>query len=105
MAKYSAFAGPVENTMISEDSVTSPWSRRSVEIIFEAHRQAAAQEALQLHNFKIDGGEFPLTVLISDPAAKKKRTDAESTKSSLFVGGLNSKTTENDVNNLFSKVG
>lgn len=49
-------------------------------------------------------GDFPLTVLISDPSAKKKRTDEESTKATLFVGGLNAMTTEGEVRKLLSSV-
>lgn len=63
--------------------------------------QAVAQDALNLNQFKIDGGH-PMTVLISDPSAKTKRSDAS--KSTLFVGGLNAKTTEHDVRGLFAKV-
>ncbi|WOO76790.1 putative RNA-binding protein [Vanrija pseudolonga] len=63
---------------------------------------AVAQDALNLNQFKIDGGH-PMTVLISDPSAKTKRSDAS--KSTLFVGGLNAKTTEHDVRGLFSKYG
>ncbi len=43
-----------------------------------------------------------MTVLISDPSAKTKRSDA--VQSTLFVGGLNSKTTEEDVDRLFKPV-
>ena len=45
--------------------------------------------------------EFPLTVLISDPTVKSKRTDAsESANRTLFVGGLTAQTTEEDVTSL-----
>jgi RNA recognition motif-containing protein len=55
-----------------------------------------AQECLVLNGLKID--EFPLTVLISDPAVKAKRTDAdESVNRTLFIGGLTPNTTEQDV--------
>ncbi|KAL1413103.1 Splicing factor [Vanrija albida] len=63
---------------------------------------AVAQDALNLNQFKIDGGH-PMTVAISDPSAKTKRSDAS--RSTLFVGGLNAKTTEHDVRGLFSKYG
>lgn len=46
---------------------------------------------------------FGLTVRISDPSAKAKRSDEKD--SVLFVGGLGSKTTEQDVKDLFKKVG
>ena len=45
---------------------------------------------------------FGLTVRISDPSAKAKRTDEKD--SVLFVGGLGSKTTEQDVKDLFKEV-
>lgn len=66
-----------------------------------AYSQAAAQEALVLHGMQLDT-KFGLTVLISDPAAKVKRSDT--TDSSLFVGGLTDKTTEEDVRQLFRGV-
>ena len=40
--------------------------------------------------------------MISDPAAKAKRSDAK--KTTLFVGGLASQTTEADIRGLFEKV-
>lgn len=43
-----------------------------------------------------------MNVLISDPAARTKRVDASN--STLFVGGLNSKTTEEEVRQLFQPV-
>ncbi|WWD18688.1 hypothetical protein CI109_103142 [Kwoniella shandongensis] len=59
---------------------------------------SVAQEATVLNGYKTDGG-FGLTVLISDPSVKAKRSDA--TNSTLFIGGLNAKTTEADVRSLF----
>jgi RNA recognition motif-containing protein len=50
----------------------------------------------------MDGGTFPMTVLISDPSARKQRSDEAN--STLFVGGLTSKTTEADLRKLFAKV-
>jgi len=42
--------------------------------------------------------EFPLTVLISDPSVKTKRSDKDPASGrTLFVGGLTSKTTQADV--------
>lgn len=76
-------------------------SRRFCYITMES--PAAAQNALILHNFKVDGSAFPMQVLVSDPSAKKKRSDASN--STLFVGGLNAKTTEADVKRLFSEYG
>lgn len=66
--------------------------------------QAVAQEALVLHDYKVPGAStnFGLTVLISDPSAKAKRSDAAN--STLFVGGLNSKSTEVDIKGLFNEV-
>lgn len=45
---------------------------------------------------------FKLSVKISDPAAKTKRTDA--TDSKLFVGGLDFRTTEAELQELFEPV-
>lgn len=57
-----------------------------------------------LHGYKIPGAStnFGLTVLISDPSAKTKRSDAAN--STLFIGGLNNKSTEVDVKGLFNEV-
>nr|XP_031864419.1 uncharacterized protein CI109_000333 [Kwoniella shandongensis]KAA5531491.1 hypothetical protein CI109_000333 [Kwoniella shandongensis] len=63
---------------------------------------SVAQEATVLNGYKTDGG-FGLTVLISDPSVKAKRSDA--TNSTLFIGGLNAKTTEADVRSLFHEHG
>ena len=53
---------------------------------------------------KLEG--FGLSVLISDPSAKTKRTDADdSANRTLFVGGLTPKTTEHDVKVLFGAHG
>ncbi|WVO20839.1 uncharacterized protein IAS62_002139 [Cryptococcus decagattii] len=78
-------------------------SRRFCYITMES--PAAAQEALVLHGYKIPGAStnFGLTVLISDPSAKTKRSDAAN--STLFVGGLNNKSTEVDVKGLFNEFG
>ncbi|KAL7420568.1 Splicing factor [Cryptotrichosporon argae] len=65
---------------------------------------ASAQEAASmLDNYKASGATFGLKVAISDPSAKVKRTDASN--STLFVGGLNAKTTEGDVRALFDPHG
>ena len=45
---------------------------------------------------------FGLTVRISDPSVKAKRSDEKDAV--LFVGGLNAKTTEQDVRDLFKDV-
>ena len=64
---------------------------------------SAAQLATSLHGSKEQGvSDFGLTVLISDPAAKKQRTDAGRT--TLFVGGVASGTSEADVREHFGKV-
>lgn len=63
---------------------------------------AAAQEALVLNNFKNDEG-FGMKVLISDPSAKTKRSDASDT--TLFVGGLNAKSRENDIRKILHTYG
>ncbi|WVQ78414.1 hypothetical protein IAT38_000500 [Cryptococcus sp. DSM 104549] len=77
-------------------------SRRFVYITMDS--PAAAQEALVLHGYKIPGGHnFGLTVLISDPSAKTKRSDE--TKSTLFLGGLGATSTELDVRGLLKKYG
>ncbi|KAK8858792.1 hypothetical protein IAR55_003022 [Kwoniella newhampshirensis] len=73
-------------------------SRRFCYITMES--PAVAQEATVLHGYKTDDG-FGLTVLISDPSVKTKRSDA--TNSTLFVGGLNPKTTEADVRGIFQE--
>jgi len=55
---------------------------------------------------KPEGFSFPLTVLISDPAAKTKRSDDDQSQGrTLFVGGLNSKTTRTDVEQLLREHG
>ncbi|WVF68817.1 hypothetical protein IAT40_003590 [Kwoniella sp. CBS 6097] len=76
-------------------------SRRFCYITMES--PAAAQEALILHGYKPPGQAFGMNVLVSDPSAKSKRSDAGQT--TLFVGGLNSKTTEADVRGLFKEHG
>ena len=64
---------------------------------------SAAQLATALGGTKQQGiSDFGLTVLISDPAAKKQRTDAGQT--TLFVGGIASKTGEADLREHFEKV-
>ncbi|WVR06547.1 hypothetical protein IAU60_003578 [Kwoniella sp. DSM 27419] len=63
---------------------------------------AAAQEALVLNGFKSPGAEFGLTVLVSDPSARAKRSDASD--ADLFVGGLKPSTTETDVRELLKDV-
>jgi len=58
---------------------------------------------LVLDGYRSDpSSRFGLTVRISDPSAKAKRTDEKD--SVLFVGGLGSKTTEQDVKDLFKEV-
>nr|XP_019000213.1 uncharacterized protein I203_07372 [Kwoniella mangroviensis CBS 8507]OCF63674.1 hypothetical protein I203_07372 [Kwoniella mangroviensis CBS 8507] len=64
---------------------------------------AAAQEALLLHGYKASPEGFGMNVLISDPSAKTQRSDASN--STLFVGGLNDKTTESDVRGLLKDCG
>ncbi|WVQ65310.1 uncharacterized protein L199_003486 [Kwoniella botswanensis] len=59
---------------------------------------AAAQEALLLHGYKASPEGFGMNVLISDPSVRTQRSDANN--STLFVGGLNDKTTESDVRGL-----
>ncbi|OWZ67231.1 hypothetical protein AYX14_00331 [Cryptococcus neoformans] len=78
-------------------------SRRFCYVTMES--PAAAQEALVLHGYKVPGAStnFGLTVLISDPSAKTKRSDAAN--STLFVGGLNNKSTEVDIKGLFNEFG
>ncbi|EAL22747.1 hypothetical protein CNBB1950 [Cryptococcus deneoformans B-3501A] len=78
-------------------------SRRFCYVTMES--PAVAQEALVLHDYKVPGAStnFGLTVLISDPSAKTKRSDAAN--STLFVGGLNSKSTEVDIKGLFNEFG
>lgn len=64
--------------------------------------KAAAENARVLNGFKSDpNARFGLTVLISDPAARAKRSD--DSNSTLFIGGLESKTTQQDVRSLFQK--
>jgi RNA recognition motif-containing protein len=49
---------------------------------------------------------FPMTVLISDPSAKTKRSQSDnSVNRTLFVGGLTSKTTQSDVEELLQEHG
>ena len=62
--------------------------------------QASAENARILDGYKPNGEDkFGMKVLISDPSAKIKRSDAQD--SVLFVGGLNAKSTENEVRELF----
>lgn len=56
-----------------------------------------------LHKFQPAGENFPMSVLISDPAKRTKRTDYSD--STLFVGGLHPKSTEGEVRHLIEKVG
>ncbi|WWC88440.1 uncharacterized protein L201_003351 [Kwoniella dendrophila CBS 6074] len=63
---------------------------------------SAAQEALLLHGYKTGNENFGMSVLISDPSAKTQRSDASN--STLFIGGLDSKTTETDVRGLLQGV-
>lgn len=76
-------------------------SHQLTQTVFELTPQASAQSALVLDNFKPDDG-YPMSVKISDPAARQKRSDEANTK--LFVGGLNAKTKEGNVRELFIKV-
>jgi len=56
-----------------------------------------------LDGYKSDpDSRFGLTVRISDPSVKAKRSDEKDAV--LFVGGLNAKTTEQDVRDLFKDV-
>lgn len=64
---------------------------------------AAAQEALVLNGMKM--GEFPLSVAISDPAARAKRSDADERGRTLFVGGLKSDATQGEVEEWFRPYG
>lgn len=65
--------------------------------------QAAAESALALDGYRSDpNARFGLTVRISDPSAKVKRTDESDAV--LFVGGLTAKTTEQDVRELVQAV-
>lgn len=102
--------GLAENTPTRGGFVMSPWNLPLVELAsvpdqgINTYLQAAAQEALVLHGYKVPGAStnFGLTVLISDPSAKTKRSDAAN--STLFVGGLNNKSTEVDIKGLFNEV-
>ncbi|CAK9779644.1 hypothetical protein CC85DRAFT_289288 [Cutaneotrichosporon oleaginosum] len=76
-------------------------SRRFCYITMES--PAAAQEALVLHKFQPAGESFPMSVLISDPAKRTKRTDYSDC--TLFVGGLHPKSTEGEVRHLLEKYG
>ena len=66
--------------------------------------QASAENARVLDGFKPNGeAKFGMKVLISDPSAKIKRSDAQDAV--IFVGGLNAKSTETEVKELFDGVG
>ncbi|WWC70989.1 uncharacterized protein I206_104942 [Kwoniella pini CBS 10737] len=56
---------------------------------------SAAQSALILHGYKTGNENFGMNVLVSDPSARTQRSDASNT--TLFIGGLDNKTTETDV--------
>ncbi|WVW84930.1 hypothetical protein I302_106966 [Kwoniella bestiolae CBS 10118] len=64
---------------------------------------AAAQEALILHGYKTGTEGFSMNVLISDPSAKSQRSDVGN--ATLFIGGLNDRTTEADVRTLLQGCG
>ncbi|GMK58444.1 hypothetical protein CspeluHIS016_0504760 [Cutaneotrichosporon spelunceum] len=64
---------------------------------------AAAQESLVLHKFQPAGESFPMSVLVSDPAKRTKRTDYSDC--TLFIGGLHPKSTEGEVRHLLEKYG
>jgi RNA recognition motif-containing protein len=76
-------------------------SRRFAYITMES--PAAAQEALVLHKFQPAGETFPMSVLISDPSKRTKRTDYSDC--TLFIGGLHPKSTEGEVRHLLEKYG
>ena len=50
-------------------------------------------------------GDFGLTVLVSDPSAKARRTDTSSANATIFVGGLTSKATDHEVEDLLRAYG
>lgn len=56
-----------------------------------------------LHKFQPAGETFPMSVLISDPSLRTKRTDASD--STLFIGGLHAKSTEGEVRHLLEQYG
>jgi squamous cell carcinoma antigen recognized by T-cells 3 len=62
--------------------------------------KAAAQEALILNGFEMDG--LKLTVLISDPTRKKNRSDAGARE--LRVTGVVKTVTKAELEKLFSPV-
>ncbi|BEI87723.1 uncharacterized protein CcaverHIS019_0104410 [Cutaneotrichosporon cavernicola] len=76
-------------------------SRRFCYVTMES--PAAAQEALVLHKFQPAGESFPMSVLISDPAKRTKRTDYSNC--TLFIGGLHPKSTEGEVRHLLERYG
>lgn len=66
--------------------------------------QEAAQKSLELHGTQLAPG-LSLSVLISDPAAKQKRSDAQPEGQTLFVNGLLKDDTKESVEAIFSSVG
>jgi RNA recognition motif-containing protein len=65
---------------------------------------AAAQDALVLNGFKVGDARFGLSVAISDPAARKKRTD-DKANTKLYISGLSPKTTEPQLRKLLDTYG
>jgi hypothetical protein len=57
----------------------------------------------ELHGQELEAG-LPLTVLISDPERKKKRTDANSELREVYVTGLSRFVAEKDVRRVFEPV-
>lgn len=65
--------------------------------------QSSAEAARVLDGFKPNGdAQFGMKVLISDPSIKAKRSDAQD--SVVFIGGLNAKSTEQEVRDLLRAV-
>ncbi|KAK4702065.1 squamous cell carcinoma antigen recognized by T-cells 3, partial [Phenoliferia sp. Uapishka_3] len=64
----------------------------------------AAQASLELHQKEMEGG-LKLQVAISDPAAKKGRTDVDANQKELYVAGLSKFVKELDLKRLFEPFG
>lgn len=65
--------------------------------------QAAAEASLELHKKELEGG-LKLQVAISDPTAKKSRTDIGANQKELHIAGLSKFVKEFDLRRLFEKV-
>ena len=65
--------------------------------------QESAQAALELHNTELEPG-LKVQVHISDPSARKGRTDEGANQKELYVAGLSKFAKEHELRKLFEAV-